>query len=85
MSRRSVAAGLWRGAASPGRIATRGALVGQRYAYDLVAAEDAEKLENPCRYRMLSDWATYGAPVVAAAPGRVVKAVDGVPDNTSAG
>ena len=60
-------------------------LVSQRYAYDLIRVEDSERLERQCRYRKLEDWATYGSPVVAAADGLVVKAVDGVRDNEPVG
>ncbi len=60
-------------------------LVSQRYAYDMIRVEDYEKLGSLCRYRRLSDWATYGAPVLASADGVVVAVRDGVPDNEPVG
>ncbi len=60
-------------------------LVSQRYAYDLVRAEDGERIARPCIYRRLSDWATYGSPVLAVLDGVVVRARDGVPDNEPVG
>ena len=60
-------------------------LLSQRYAYDLVVVGDAEKLERPCKYRSLGDWETYGAPVAVAAPGVVVRVVDGIDDNEPVG
>ncbi len=56
-------------------------LISQRYAYDLVREEDYGKLERTCDYADVGSWATFGAPILAAAPGRVVAAVDGVEDN----
>ena len=56
-------------------------LATQRYAYDLIRVEDLGKLGDACRFGDLGSWATYGSPVLAAAPGRVVAAVDGVEDN----
>ncbi len=56
-------------------------LISQRYAYDLVREEDYGKLERTCDYGDLGSWATFGAPILAAAPGHVVVVVDGVEDN----
>lgn len=52
----------------------------QRFAYDFVKLEDgsthgADGAEN-------ADYHCFGAPVLAPAPGRVIRAADSVPDNT---
>ncbi|ASJ17136.1 hypothetical protein A3L04_08675 [Thermococcus chitonophagus] len=43
--------------------------------------EDSSKLENPCSYKQLDEWATYGSEVVAVADGIVVDVSDGMKDN----
>ncbi len=60
-------------------------LISQRYAYDLIKREDMNKLEQQCKYRRLSEWSTYGSPVIAALDGIVVATVDGVDDNEPVG
>ncbi len=54
---------------------------GQRRAADLII-KDASDLSHKATGRRNEDYFAYGKEILAAAPGTVVTAIDGVPDNT---
>lgn len=56
-------------------------VVGQRYAYDFVVADDAlRRWPGGKRGAHLEDYFCYGQPILAPAPGVVVEVRDSVPD-----